>query len=119
MKLLTVNTGSSSVRLALYSSDGGALFRLAERSYPGASDSDQSLRDFVGAEQIGVVSHRVVHGGVTLSAPCVIDAAVEAEIERLGELAPLHNPRALAWLRACRVLLGAQLKQCAVFDTGF
>jgi acetate kinase len=44
---------------------------------------------------------------------------VEAEIERLAPLAPLHNPLALAWIRACREQLGAELPQVAVFDTGF
>lgn len=119
MKLLTVNTGSSSVRLALYYGGGGVLRLLAERRYAGENQPEDTLRDFIGSERVDAVAHRVVHGGAKLAAPCVIDAAVEAEIERLGELAPLHNPRALAWIRACCELLGKEVSQVAVFDTGF
>jgi len=60
-----------------------------------------------------------VHGGAQLVAPSVIDARVEAEIERLAPLAPLHNPRALEWIRICRALFGAETAQVAVFDTAF
>jgi len=60
-----------------------------------------------------------VHGGARLTSTRRIDAAVEAEIERLAALAPLHNPVALAWIRACREALGVDLPQVAVFDTAF
>ncbi len=119
MRLLTVNTGSSSVKLALYAGDGEVLRLLAERRHPGESQPENTLRDFIGSARVDAVAHRVVHGGARLAAPCVIDSAVEAEIERLAALAPLHNPRALAWLRACRALPGTEVMQVAVFDTGF
>lgn len=119
MKLLTINTGSSSVRLALYEYDAAALRRLVMRIYPCAVEPDSTLREFVGSEAMRAIAHRVVHGGERLSVPCIIDVAVEREIERLSPLAPLHNPRALAWIRACRALWGNAVAQVAVFDTGF
>ena len=119
MRLLTVNTGSSSVRLALYARDAEALRLLTSHHYSGEPHPEYALREFLGSEPVDAVAHRVVHGGEKLSAPCVIDADVEAEIERLAALAPLHNPRALVWVRACRSLLGKGLIQVAVFDTGF
>lgn len=119
MRVLTINTGSSSVRLVLYAHDGVIFQRLDARNEPGDADPVASLRALRDWEQVDVVAHRVVHGGDTLVAPCVLDARVEAEIERLAPLAPLHNPRALAWMRACRALRGAQLAQVAMFDTGF
>ena len=61
----------------------------------------------------------MVHGGARLTSARRIDAAVETEIERLAALAPLHNPVALAWIRACREVLGAGVPQVAVFDTAF
>jgi len=61
----------------------------------------------------------VVHGGARLTTTRRIDAAVEAEIGRIAPLAPLHNPVALAWLSACREVLGADVPQIAVFDTAF
>jgi acetate kinase len=45
--------------------------------------------------------------------------AVIAELERLNELAPLHNPPGLAVLRAARSLLTSQVPMVAVFDTAF
>jgi acetate kinase len=62
--------------------------------------------------------HRIVHGG-QLNRSCRIDAAVEREIAERAPLAPLHNPAALQWLRACRQRLGGQVPQIAVFDTAF
>jgi acetate kinase len=119
MRLLAVNTGSSSVRLALYTHDGGSLLRLAVAGYPGEAQIEDTLREFLRAGPVNAVAHRVVHGGTHLGAPCVIDATVEAEIGHLAALAPLHHPRALAWIRACRAVLGADIVQVAVFDTGF
>lgn len=119
MRLLTVNTGSSSVRLALYARDTESLRLLTSHHYSGEAQPENILREFLGGEPVDAVAHRVVHGGEKLSVPCVIDADVEAEIERLAALAPLHNPLALAWVRACRALLGNGIAQLAVFDTGF
>jgi acetate kinase len=49
----------------------------------------------------------------------LIDPAVTAEIERLGALAPLHNPVALRWIAACEDVLGRSVPQVAAFDTAF
>ncbi|MFO7561327.1 MAG: acetate/propionate family kinase [Enhygromyxa sp.] len=65
----------------------------------------------------GVV-HRVVHGGERFAEPTRIDAEVEAAIEQLIPLAPLHNPANLAGIRAARELL-PKLEHVAVFDTAF
>jgi acetate kinase len=64
------------------------------------------------------VAHRVVHGGERFAEPARIDAEVEAAIEALIPLAPLHNPANLAGIRAARELLPA-LEHIAVFDTAF
>ncbi|MDP1645378.1 MAG: acetate/propionate family kinase [Thiobacillus sp.] len=120
--VLTVNTGNSSVRLAAFASQGESLSRGASGHFPGDLKPAAMLRAFLkghGIEAVAAVAHRVVHGGARLTAPCRIDAAVEAEIERLVPLAPLHNPRALEWIRACRALFGAETTQVAVFDTAF
>jgi len=119
MRLLVVNTGSSSVRLALYALEADTLQRISAQRYSGDVQPENTLHEFLGSEPVDAVAHRVVHGGTRLAAPSEIDADVEAEIDRLSELAPLHNPRALAWVRACRVLSGTEIKQVGVFDTGF
>jgi acetate kinase len=45
------------------------------------------------------VGHRVVHGGAQFREPVVIDDAVMDAIDRLAELAPLHNPGSIAGIK--------------------
>ena len=96
-RILTVNTGSSSVRFALFSTDStGAPSGIARARYactevgPGSVHQGFLLHNKIPA--VTAVTHRVVHAGERLVTPCRLDAATEAEIERLSELAPLHNP---------------------------
>lgn len=62
--------------------------------------------------------HRVVHGGEKFDDSVLIDDEVEEEIDRLSELAPLHNPANLMGIRAFRELL-PDVPHVAVFDTSF
>ncbi len=123
MSILAINAGSSSLRLSLFEQQSTALALLAERRYDVTDKFVPSLLEAfaasAGAGNITLVVHRVVHGGTRFTTPCLIDAEVEAEIERLIPLAPLHNPPALAWIRTARRLLGEQVPQVAVFDTAF
>lgn len=66
---------------------------------------------------IAAVGHRVVHGGSSFSQPVVIDDAVLAEIDALSPLAPLHNPAAVAGIRAARERF--HVPHVAIFDTAF
>ncbi|OGI64459.1 MAG: acetate kinase [Candidatus Muproteobacteria bacterium RBG_16_60_9] len=123
MAVLTVNAGSSSIRLAIFAADGHE--RLAQAHYTDArtgAEPEAQLRAFLGQgahHAIRVVAHRVVHGGATFTQPRVIDAAVKEKIERLTALAPLHNPIALRWIEACEDVLGKDVPQIAAFDTAF
>ena len=123
MIVLTLNAGSSSIRLAAFRSDGDRLVACAsERHDAGTDVPAQLLADFIARhldETPQRLAHRVVHGGSSLTATRRIDAAVRAEIERLVPMAPLHNPAALAWMRVCSDVFGAQVPQFAVFDTAF
>jgi acetate kinase len=67
---------------------------------------------------IQVVGHRVVHGGAEFPESVLIDDAVKQSIARWSELAPLHNPPALATICAAEAAL-PQARQVAVFDTAF
>ena len=69
--------------------------------------------------QIEAVGHRVVHGGEHFSTSTRITDEVLAELERLIELAPLHNPHNLRGIAAARAVLGDGVPQVAVFDTAF
>ncbi len=122
MTILTVNTGSSSVRLAAFTCDGRLKEVANTRHDLSARDPKAMLskfRETHGLAQIAAAAHRVVHGGGTLTTSCLIDDKVEQEIDRLSPLAPLHNPVSLRWIRATREVLGAGVSQVAVFDTAF
>jgi acetate kinase len=69
-------------------------------------------------DEIDGVGHRVVHGGEAFSHSVLIDDEVLGVIDACSILAPLHNPAALAGIKACRELVGKSL-QIAVFDTAF
>lgn len=64
------------------------------------------------------VGHRVVHGGARFFEPTLITPEVEAGIDELSVLAPLHNPGALQGIRAAKAAFG-ELPHVAVFDTAF
>jgi acetate kinase len=69
--------------------------------------------------EIEAVGHRVVHGGDEYVKSTLITEQVEAGIDALSELAPLHNPSCLAGIRGARAACGKSLPMVAVFDTAF
>ncbi len=69
-------------------------------------------------DEIGVVGHRVVHGGEDFTGSVLIDEKVEAAIERYADLAPLHNPSNLIGIRVSRGVL-SDIPHTASFDTAF
>lgn len=68
--------------------------------------------------QPDALAHRFVHGGDQFATATVIDEPTFLALEKLQPLAPIHNPPALALIRACRECRPA-LPQVAVFDTAF
>ena len=144
MKVLVVNVGSTSVKYNLYEMDtetplaAGVVERVggdAVHVHAGGRDPVDG-RDVAGAlrailahltrtggplpdpAQLGVVGHRVVHGGERLIVPTPIDERVERIIEDCARYAPLHNPANLAGIRAAREVFPA-VPHIAVFDTAF
>lgn len=69
-------------------------------------------------EQIHAIGHRVVHGGEQFAESVMITDDVIAAIEKVSQLAPLHNPANLIGIRACQHKL-PHAPQAAVFDTAF
>ncbi len=67
---------------------------------------------------IVAVGHRVVHGGEKFTSTVKIDNQVLTEIERLSDLAPLHNPAGAKGIEAA-IEAFPNLPQFAVFDTAF
>ena len=118
MRVLVVNAGSSTVKIRLLGPGDELLHRVdldADRGRP----EPGALEDALGRlGPIDAVGHRVVHGGPTHAGPVLVDDAVLAELEALAQLAPLHQPPALAAMRAtAEVLPGTPAVAC--FDTAF
>src|SRR5690606_39388942 len=96
MRVLIVNTGSTSVKLRLLGSDDALLGRC---DFP-VVDGTIPVDAMTGAlEQLGAfdaVGHRVVHGGTVYRSAVRVDDTVLQQLQALVELAPLHQPQALA-----------------------
>ncbi|TMR09259.1 acetate/propionate family kinase [Nonomuraea turkmeniaca] len=107
--ILTVNAGSSSLRLDLV--QGGSVLDSAhaERAVdPGAARDEVSA--FLGGHfgrDIRAVAHRLVHGGDVVRTPTVADDETVTALDGVTSLAPLHLPPALALLAAARAELPA------------
>jgi acetate kinase len=103
MRILTVNAGSSSLKVHVVDDD------LIAATYDKLPSSPP---------QVDAVAHRVVHGGPALRDAVIVDDSVEAELRELTELAPLHQPKSLDALDAARRLL-PDVPHVACFDTAF
>lgn len=69
-------------------------------------------------DEITGVGHRVVAGGEDFKDSVVIDDEVLAKIEKLADLAPLHNPANAMGIKAFKKIL-PNIISVAVFDTAF
>jgi acetate kinase len=119
VRILVVNAGSSSVKLALLGSDDATLAErelAAPRSVLDADELRAALADGLG--DADAVGHRIVHGGERFREAIRIDGAVELALRELVELAPLHQPKSLAALDAVSAAL-AGVPAVACFDTAF
>ncbi len=118
MRVLTVNAGSSSLKLRLLDHDDGML-RSADLDAPGGSVRPQDVHDALASCPLpDVVAHRIVHGGTEFTGPVLLDDQVLAKLEALTALAPLHQPKSLSARRAVAAVL-PDLPEVACFDTAF
>jgi acetate kinase len=144
--LLAVNTGSSSVKLALYN-NGAQLTELCRmvvepigesgcrlRVTPGpagdtsmpieAADHRTALLRALDYAQsslgfpVEAVGHRVVHGGAAHREPERITAALLSDLRDLTPIDPDHMPQALEAIEAITGRYAA-VPQIACFDTAF
>ncbi len=119
MRVLVVNTGSSSVKLRLL--DGSELTGSADLGAPSTLDPSEVARavgKLAGESGVDCAGHRVVHGGPSFTSAIVVDDRVRAELESIVDLAPLHLPASLAGLDAVRTALPS-VPSVACFDTAF
>jgi acetate kinase len=143
--ILVLNSGSSSVKLAILDPVTGrrSVTGLAERVGAGGGGTTVRIRrggeevtstpadgshhgvinELLGAldDELGEVAgvgHRVVHGGRRFTSSVLIDDTVSQALDELTELAPLHLPANLAGIAAARAGLPGR-PHVAVFDTAF
>jgi len=116
--VLVVNAGSSSLKLSVLDEQDRAVFEREVALAEGADPSGQLVVALRDAPPVRVAGHRVVHGGPAFHAPVMIDADACAAIRDLADLAPLHNPPAIAAIDALREL-APDLAMVACFDTAF
>jgi acetate kinase len=118
MKVLVVNAGSSSLKLAVLDEDDVPLSEL-ELPAPGWRFDDREAGEALDQmPEADAVGHRVVHGGSQFTQAVRIDAEVERDLASLVDLAPLHQRAALAGIELVK-RQRPQLPGVACFDTAF
>jgi acetate kinase len=117
VRVLTVNTGSSSVKLRLLDAGDGIAGEYEADAHGTGVDEDALGAALDRLGDADALAHRIVHGGTRAQA-ARIDDAVREEIRALAPLAPLHQPKALAAIDALeRARPGIPAVAC--FDTAF
>jgi acetate kinase len=128
-RVLVVNTGSATLKATVLDlPDIEPRFETTVDWHAEASDADRRAtlqtvllegeRAGIAPSTIDLVGHRVVHGGERFVEPVVIDEPILVELDGLAALAPLHDPVAVAAIRAARSRL-ADIPHVAAFDTAF
>ena len=124
--VLVLNVGSSSLKYAVVRpATGEALVdghveRLDINGLAAALARvvDEVSTAGIDRDDLAAVGHRVVHGGARFVTATLVDDDVLAGLEELVEMAPLHNPPAIAGIHAA-IDAYPGLAQVAVFDTAF
>ncbi len=146
--ILSLNAGSSSLKLGLYRVGGGVaeILVTGEIEAIGTDAAAVSITDAKGAERLreqavladpcaaarhildrldsagfprpDAIGHRVVHGGPDRLTHARIDETVLGELARARAFAPLHVPVALSLIEFARARFPG-LEQVACLDTAF
>ncbi|TKX31948.1 acetate kinase [Campylobacter estrildidarum] len=148
MKILVLNSGSSSIKFKFFDDKvvkaSGLIEKIGEQTSKVVLkntlndqkfERDDAIKDHEHGLQVlnelfkesGILEdlkvldgcgHRIVHGGKTLTKHCLIDDRVLNEIDRVSVFAPLHNPAHLAGIKTM-IKAAPNVPNVAVFDTAF
>ncbi len=120
-----IGEAEGELKLHWLDANGQPQARQASLPIPTHEDGiDQILRSLCASgaltdvSELAAIGHRVVHGGATFAQPMIVDDDVEAEIQKVVPLAPLHNPGHLAGIAVARRLFPS-VPSVVVFDTAF
>ncbi|HFP7760073.1 TPA: acetate kinase [Campylobacter lari] len=148
MKILVLNSGSSSIKFKLFEKDEALASGLVEKI--GEQNSKIELKDLKSDQkykkelaikdheqgielvnelfaQSGILhdlneldgcGHRIVHGGPNLTKHCLVDDEILKEIDRVAHIAPLHNPAHLIGIKTM-IKAAPKVPNVTVFDTAF
>jgi acetate kinase len=114
--ILTINSGSSSIKASLFEEDGTRLNFRYDHLRSHAPAFDQLMLDLE-EHRPDLIGHRFVHGGEVTDAARVVDNEERVRLESITHLAPLHLPGNLMGLDLCRQRF--DVPQIACFDTAF
>lgn len=117
MRALVINSGSSSIKVALFG-EGRVMKKLLKEEVRVHAKALEEVLNEVGETGFDFVAHRVVHGGSEFVTPTRITLENIDKLKSLSFLAPLHNPHNIA---AIEYFLHTHpnIPQIAVFDTAF
>ncbi|AWG42979.1 acetate kinase [Candidatus Borreliella tachyglossi] len=151
MKILTLNTGSSSLKFTLYKYKDTQILAsgiiekikakesitkiqtkngILERVVLGIKSHRQALKQLVtmltnkelkilsNISEIQAIGHRIVHGGPNLKNSVILNENILNELQKISELAPLHNPIAIKVIKATLKIF-PNAKQVLCFDTSW
>ncbi|HEC2816488.1 TPA: acetate kinase [Campylobacter jejuni] len=148
MKILVLNSGSSSIKFKFFDDKIVKASGLVEKI--GEQNSRVILKNALNNENFereltinnheeglrivnelfkesGILSdlnaldgcgHRIVHGGRNLNEHCLVDDCVLEEINKVSIFAPLHNPANLAGIKTM-MKAAPDVVNAAIFDTAF
>lgn len=127
MKILVINSGSSTIKYKLFEKKD-ALQMLCAQTLKHVGNFGETFNQIFEnlklnghietIDEIDLYGHRVVHGGESFSDAVLVDDKVIEKIEALCALAPLHNPANLEGIKRAKENSGGK-PQIAVFDTAF
>ncbi len=121
LNLLTVNSGSSSLKASLFLANGERKnYRYEHIGNDYAQNHTKAFNALLidlGNVKPTVIGHRFVHGGEITYAARLIDTTERARLESITHLAPLHMPSNLLGVDLCARQFNCP--QIACFDTAF
>ncbi len=145
-KIITINAGSSSLKVSLFNTDSEEAYASASIEGIGVGQAilvpeingSKETHDIIAADHhaaaavikewlrgiieegdtINAAAYRVVHGGDRYKDATIIDDDVVSYLEEITPLAPNHMPAAVACIRAFRDAYPA-IVHVACFDTAF
>ncbi|MDE2343517.1 MAG: acetate/propionate family kinase [Betaproteobacteria bacterium] len=128
--ILSVNTGSSTLKYAFYPVRGGVVepasgsgvlegLETGERAFQRAlAQLVSHIESPAASLRLEAVAHRVVHGGELFRKATLADDRVIEALARYNPLAPLHQPHNLEGIRRLKQHWPG-VPQIACFDTAF